>query len=67
MSADTTKCTSIMGHFDGRDDAPAQSQAHSPIQHVQGYLRSYWMPQLGKNSPCIARADAMVINFGIKN
>ena len=33
------------------------------MQHVQGYLRSHWMPPLGKYSPHIAPADAMVINF----
>ena len=33
------------------------------MQHVQGYLRSHWTPPLGKYSPHIAPADAMVIDF----
>jgi hypothetical protein len=60
---DRKKCTSFAGHFDGYDDAPVQCQAHCPMQHVQGYLRSHWTPPLGKYSPHIAPADAMVIDF----
>jgi hypothetical protein len=33
------------------------------MQHVQGYLICHWTPPSGENSPCIAAADAMVINF----
>jgi len=33
------------------------------MQHVQGYLKSHWMPPLGKYSPHIALADGTVINF----
>jgi hypothetical protein len=33
------------------------------MQHVQGYLRSHWMPPLGKYLPHITPADAMVIDF----
>ena len=33
------------------------------MQHVQGYLRSHYTPPLGKYSPPIAPADAMVIDF----
>ena len=43
--------------------APVRCQAHHQMQHVQGYLRSHWMPSLGKYSPHIAPVDAMVINF----
>ena len=40
-------------------------QVHHLIQHDQGYLslRSHWMSPVGKYSPHIAPADAMVINF----
>jgi hypothetical protein len=55
-----------MGHFDGHDDAPVQCQAHPPTKHVQDYPRCHWTPPLGKYSPPIAPADAMVINFGVK-
>jgi hypothetical protein len=37
------------------------------MQQVQGYLRSHWTPPLGKYLPRIAPADAMVIDFGLKN
>jgi hypothetical protein len=61
------KCTSFAGNFDGYDDAPVRCQAHCPMQHVQGYIRSHWMPPLGKYSPHIAPADAMVIDFWPEN
>jgi hypothetical protein len=57
------KCTSFAGPLDSYDDAAVQCQAHHPMQHVQGYLRSHWTPPLGKYSPHIALADAMVIDF----
>ncbi len=61
------ECTSIVGHFDGHDNAPVQFWVQCPMQHVQGYLRSHWTPPLGKYLPCIAPADSMFVNFGIKN
>jgi hypothetical protein len=60
------KYTSIVGYFNGHDDAPVQFWARCLKQHVQGYVRSCWTPPLGKYLLCIAPADAMVINFGIK-
>jgi hypothetical protein len=39
----------------------------SPNKHVQGYPRCQWTPPLGDYSPRIASADAMVIDFGVKN
>ena len=60
------KCTSFACRFDDYDYAPVQCQAHRPMQHVQGYLRSHWTPPLGKYSPHIAPADAMVIDFWLK-
>ena len=43
-------------------------------EHIAQYGRSratldatgHWMPPLGKYSPLIAPADALVINFGVK-
>jgi len=63
----TNKCASSMCHFDGHDDAPVRCQAHLPTNHVQGYLRSHWMPLSGKYSSCIALEATMVIHFGVKN
>jgi hypothetical protein len=56
-----------MGHFDGHDDTPVQCRVHCPTKHVQGYPGCHWMPPLGDYLPSIASADAMVIDFGIKN
>ena len=39
----------------------------SPDKHVQGYLRGHWTLPSGKYLPRIAPADAMVVNFGVKN
>jgi hypothetical protein len=61
------KCTSVMGHFDGHDDAPVRCQVHCLMHHVQGYLRNHWRPPFGKYLPRIAPSDAMVIDFGVQN
>jgi hypothetical protein len=36
------------GHFDGRGSAPVQYRAHRPMEEVQGFTRSHWMPPSGK-------------------
>ena len=51
-----------MGRFDGHVDAPVRYGVHRPMEHVQqGFMRSHWTSPSGKNSPCIAPADAMVV------
>ena len=65
--AATNKCTSIMGHFNDRYNAPVKCRAHCPMQLAQGYLRRHWMLPSGKYLPHIARADALVIDFGGNN
>jgi len=41
---------------------------HRPVRQVQGYPRCHCTPQSGKYSPRrVAPADAMVIDFGVKN
>jgi hypothetical protein len=52
-----------VGHFDG----DVQCQAHRLMKYIHGYFRSHWTPPLGKYSPHITPADAMVIDFGVKN
>ena len=59
----TNKCASAMGHFDGHGDALVRCQAHLPIKHVQGYLRSHWTPPSGDYSPRIALVNALVFDF----
>jgi hypothetical protein len=53
-------CLSVAGHFDGHGRPPVQYEAHCPMQHVQGYSGSHWMPALGKYllriAPVTARA-----------
>jgi hypothetical protein len=45
----TTKTyTYFAGHFDGHGDAPVRYSAHCPMEEVQGFTRSNWMPPLGK-------------------
>jgi hypothetical protein len=52
----TIKCTSSAGHFDSHGGTPVQCDAHHPMQHVQGYSRSHWMPPLGNYSLCVTPA-----------
>jgi hypothetical protein len=45
---DNKKWTNFDGHFDGRGGAPVQYRAHHPMEEVQGFGRSHWMPPLGE-------------------
>jgi hypothetical protein len=40
-------CFTVVGHFDGHGSPLVQYKVHRPMQHVQGYSRSHWMPPLG--------------------
>jgi hypothetical protein len=54
------ECTSVIGHFDCHGGAPGQYRQQCPMQHIQGSLRSHWMPPLGnyllRIAPAAARA-----------
>jgi hypothetical protein len=54
----TIKCTLSAVHFDGHGDPPVQYKVHRPIQHVQDYSGSHWMPPSGDYSLCIPPAAA---------
>jgi hypothetical protein len=54
----TSKCTSVVGHFEGLADAPEQYRWHHLMQHVQGYPGSHWMPPSGDYLLCIVTAAA---------
>jgi hypothetical protein len=58
----TNECTSVAGHFDSHGGAPVQYEVHCPMQHVQGYTGSHWMPlssdYLLSIAPAAARATA---------
>jgi hypothetical protein len=49
--------TTVATYFDGRDDAPVQCRIHCPIEGVQGFTRSHWMPPSGKYLLCIIPAN----------
>jgi hypothetical protein len=57
------KCRQIDGNFDCHGYAGVRLGAHRPIEHVQGFTRSHWMPPLVKCLHCIAPAAAMVNEF----
>jgi hypothetical protein len=42
------KYTYKAGCFDGRGGVPVQYCAYRPMEEVQGFTRSHWMPPLGK-------------------
>jgi hypothetical protein len=45
---DAKQYTTIATGFDSRDDAPVQCHIHCPMEGVQGFTRSYWMPPSGE-------------------
>jgi hypothetical protein len=57
-AAATNECTSVAGHFDDHVEVLKRYMRHHPMQHVQGYTRSHWMPPLGDYSLRIALAAA---------
>jgi len=59
ISAATSKCVSIAGHFDGHAEVLKQSTWHCPMQHVQGSSGSHWTLPSGNYSFRIALAAAM--------
>ncbi len=60
---DNEKCRRIAGDFDCHADAAVQRGAHRPMEHVQGFTGSHWMPPSGKCLCRIAPAAAMVNGF----
>ncbi len=52
--------STTVGHFDGQGGLLVQCEAHCPMQHVQGYSGSHWMPAssdyLLRIAPAAARA-----------
>ncbi len=54
----TIKCALSAGRFDGHGSPPVQHEEHRPMQHVQVYTASHWMPPLGNYLLHIAPAAA---------
>ncbi len=59
----TKKGRQIAGDFDCHADVAVRRRAHRPMEHVQGFTGSHWMPLSGKCLRCIAPAAAMVNEF----
>jgi hypothetical protein len=57
------KCRQIDDNFDGHGDAAVQRWAHRPMEHIQGFTQSHWMPPSGECLRCIAPTAAMVDEF----
>jgi len=59
----TTKSRQIDDDFGGHGNAAVQRGVHRPMEHIQGFTRSHWMPPLGKCLRHIALTAAMVDEF----
>jgi len=57
------KCRQIAGDFDCHADAAVRREAQLPIEHIQGFTRSHWMPPSDECLRRIAPAAAMVNGF----
>jgi hypothetical protein len=57
------KCRQIDNDFVGHGDAAVQRGAHLPMEHIQGFTQSHWMPPLGESSRRITPMAAIVIEF----
>jgi hypothetical protein len=57
------KCRQIDDDFGGHDNAAVRCGAHRPMEHIQGFTRSHWMPPSGKCLRRIAPTAAMVDEF----
>ena len=60
---DNKKCRRIAGDFDCHADAAVRRGADRPMEHIQGFTRSHWMPPSGECLRRIAPAAAMVDDF----
>ena len=56
-------CRQIAGNFDCHGNAAVQRGAHLPMEHIQGFTWSHWMPQSVKCMRHISLAAAMVDKF----
>ncbi len=57
------KCRQIAGNFDRHGNAAVQSGVHRPMEHIQGFTRSHWMPKLVECLHRIAPAAAIAEKF----
>jgi hypothetical protein len=57
------KYTKKGGHVDGCGGAPVQYRAHHPMEEVQGFTRSHWMPPLDEYYVQKYKSDMATIVF----
>jgi len=57
------KCRQITGNFDCHADVTIRCWVHCPMEHIQGFTQSHWMPPSGKCLRRIAPTAAMVDKF----
>ena len=57
------KCRRIAGNFICHGDAAVRRGEHCPMEHIQGFTRSHWMPSSVKSLLHIAPAATMVNKF----
>ncbi len=57
------KCWWIAGNFDCHGDAAVPCGAQGPLEHIQVFTRSHWMPPLVDCLRCITPAATMVKEF----
>jgi hypothetical protein len=60
---DNEKCRQIARNFDCHVDAAVRRGSHLPMEHIQGFTRSHWMPPLVECLRRIAPAATMVDEF----
>jgi hypothetical protein len=67
ISAATSKCASVAGHFDGYAEALNQSTWHRPMHHFQGYIGNHWTLPSGdyllRIAPAAARATINIMTM----
>ena len=60
------KCRRIEGSFDCHGDAAVQCRAHRPMEHIQGFTWSHWMPPsvecMCRIAPAATMADKLEWN-----
>jgi hypothetical protein len=57
------KCRQIDDNFDGHGNAAVQRGAHHPMEHIQDFTQSHWMPPSDESLHRIAPAAVMVDEF----
>jgi len=59
------KCNGIDGDCDDHDAGEIRREAHHPMEHIGGFMRSHYMPPSGVCLRRIGLADAMVITVAV--